>query len=103
MDACLCSSTHFCLTTQEGEDEENTLSCTKDRGEKKTHPPTPKPKTPKSLKASNNFQIQFSSWVFFLFQPLFRSKFSHENQSGTNRKTPQKQTKAKNAAPAASG
>jgi len=40
MDACLCSSTHFCLTTQEGEDEENTLSCTKDRGEKKK-PPTP--------------------------------------------------------------
>jgi hypothetical protein len=43
MDACLCSSTHFCLTTQEGEDEENTLSCTKDRGEKKnppTHPQT---------------------------------------------------------------
>jgi hypothetical protein len=101
MDACQCSSTHFSLTTEEGEEEENTLSCTKDREEKK-NPTTPKPKTPKSLKASNNFQIQFSSWVFFLFQPLFRSKFSHDNRSGTNPKPPKKKTKAKNAA-AASG
>jgi len=101
MDACQCSSTHFSLTTEEGEEEENTLSCTKDREEKK-NPTTPKPKTPKSLKASNNFQIQFSSWVFFLFQPLFRSKFSHDNRSGTNPNPPQKKTKAKNAA-AASG